>query len=189
MMPDVPILWVVCGAIALLVIAVAWRLLAGSFPDAKPLIPEASPLPSWSSADGPPYGVDRRPLPESESIDQLLPANVGAFQRTSVDVPDDLYRGSAYANYSAERSKVFVELGLSDTADGARRALARAKAETDAEFPEEPQSVSIDNDPAWLRTNNRQGAFMAWTRGRYYFSAHAQKGQAVLDEFMHAFPY
>jgi hypothetical protein len=33
------------------------------------------------------------------------------------------------------------------------------------------------------------GAFFAWTRGGYYFSAHAKGGTAALEAFMQAFPY
>jgi hypothetical protein len=68
-------------------------------------------------------------------------------------------------------------------------ALSTAKRETDAEFPDEPQVFVDREDPSFLKTANRLGAFVAWTRGRYYFSAHAKRGEKDLDEFMMGFPY
>jgi hypothetical protein len=84
---------------------------------------------------------------------------------------------------------VFVELGICGDPDVARDALRTAKRETDAEFPDEPQLFVCGPDPSYLKTSNKLGAFMAWTRGSYYFSAHAKGGGADLDLFVEAFPY
>ena len=80
-------------------------------------------------------------------------------------------------------------MGVCDGPADAREALATAKAETDAEFPAVPQVFLERRGVGCLRTVNRLGAFVAWTRGRYYFSAHAKGGERDLDEFMEAFPY
>jgi hypothetical protein len=64
-----------------------------------------------------------------------------------------------------------------------------AKRETDTEFPDVPQRCALKTEPSYLRTVNKLGAFFAWTRGGYYFSAHAKMGEADLDAFMQAFLY
>jgi hypothetical protein len=97
--------------------------------------------------------------------------------------------GPIYAEYRFGRSGIFVELGICGDRDGALNALSTAKRETDAEFPDGSQVFSDREDPSFLRTVNRLGAFMAWTRGQYYFSAHAKRGEADLETFMRAFPY
>ena len=128
-------------------------------------------------------------MPEGEDVDVLLPPDVGPYQRDPIDEPVDTDE-PIYATYHrTDGAGVFVELGICDDAVCAQRALSTAKAETDAEFPDVPQLFLSHADIWCLRTVNRLGAFMAWTRGRHYFSAHAKGGEKDLDEFMKAFPY
>jgi hypothetical protein len=133
--------------------------------------------------------VDKRPMPTGEDLDVLLPAQVGSFVRRLNRVPKDIRSNPIYADYRHGSSGVFVELGICGTPNGAQQAIRTAKAETDAEFPDIPQVGVLGTDPSCLRTANRLGAFFAWTRGSYYFSAHAKGGEADLDAFMAAFPY
>jgi hypothetical protein len=135
-----------------------------------------------------PYHIDERPVPEGEDLDVLLPPQVGSYTREPFKTPARINM-PIYANYRSGAATVFVELGICDDARGAQMALATAKAETDAEFPNVPQVFLKGRGVSCLRTVNRLGAFMAWTRGRYYFSAHAQGGEADLDAFMEAFPH
>ena len=55
------------------------------------------------------------------------------------------------------------------------------------------QQISLNTEPSFYKAITRQPsrAFVAWTRGRYYFSAWVPgaKGEEVLDRFMGAFPY
>ena len=52
-----------------------------------------------------------------------------------------------------------------------------------------PGSLFVEGpDGACLRTVSADGAFLAWTRGRYY-SAHAKGGEKDLDAFAQAFPF
>jgi len=59
----------------------------------------------------------------------------------------------------------------------------------DAEFPEATQLVSLKTESGFFKSVTPRGAFMAWTRGGYYFSAHARYGEDDLDRFMEAFPF
>lgn len=135
-----------------------------------------------------PYGLAGRPVPEGEDLDVLLPPQVGPFIRDPIETPTDKYM-PIYANYRRGAATVFVELGINDDAGCAQVALATAKAETDAEFPGVPQLFVKRQGVSCLRTVNRLGAFVAWTRGRYYFSARAKGGETDLNEFMAAFPF
>lgn len=141
-----------------------------------------------ASGDALPYGIDQRPMPEGENLDVLLPPHVGSYIREPIKTPART-NTPIYANYRRGAATVFLELGICDDAGGAQMALATAEAETDAEFPDVPQVFIKKRGISCLRTVNRLGAFLAWTRGRYYFSAHAQGGEEDLDEFMEAFPY
>jgi hypothetical protein len=133
-----------------------------------------------------PYGIGQRPMPEGEDLDVLLPPRVGSYTREPVKTPARRNM-PIYANYRCGTAAVFVELGICDDAGGAQMALATAKAEIDAEFPDVPQVFVKRRGACCLRTVNRLGAFMAWTRGRYYFSVHAKGGEKALDGFMQAF--
>ncbi|MFH1267082.1 MAG: hypothetical protein ABIK89_15250, partial [Planctomycetota bacterium] len=130
-----------------------------------------------------------RPMPTGDDLEVLLPSQVGAFVREPIRVPRDIHHDPIYANYRLGSSGVFVELGICGEPDGAQQAITTAKRETDAEFPDVSQENTLGTDPSYLRTVNTLGAFFAWTRGSYYFSAHAKGGEADLDAFMSAFPY
>jgi hypothetical protein len=138
-----------------------------------------------------PYAIDRRPMPEGEDPELLLPRQVGPYSRKSIDVPQNLRHQSIDAYYRLPRrfalfrSKIYVQLGVCDDRNAALKALATAKAETNAEFPDNPQVFCDETDPSFFKTSD----FMAWTRGRYYFSVYADGGEAELDAFMEAFPY
>jgi len=122
-------------------------------------------------------------MPSGEELDVLLPAQVGPFRR------DDVRSTSIYAHYASDAGGIFVELGICDDAASAQQAVETARSERDAEHPEESQQLSLNTGPSFLKTNTELGAFMAWTRGNYYFSAHAESGEEDLDAFMDAFPY
>jgi hypothetical protein len=136
-----------------------------------------------------PYAIDRKQMPDGDAPEILLPPQVGSYRRESIEVPANPRANSTYANYRSGNSVIFVELGIRDDRWGALSALITAKRETDAKFANEPQSFSDRDDPSYFRTVNRLGAFMGWTRGRYYFSAHAKRGEADLATFMNAFRY
>jgi len=156
--------------------------------------PEPAPEPDVlapTSAPGGviPYHIDERPMPSGEDFESLLPGEVGPFHRESMEVPGDLSKSSIYAQYRSDRGEIFVELGICGDPASAQRALRTAKEETDAEFPDARQQLSLNTEPSFLKTNTRRGAFMAWTRGGYYFSAHAHEGEKDLDQFVEAFPF
>ena len=83
-----------------------------------------------------------------------------------------------------------MELGICGDADSAQEALATAKAETEAEPDDVIQACSEGTEPSFLMTvSPALGAFLAWTRGGYYFSAHAKGGEGDLESFVRQFPY
>jgi hypothetical protein len=138
-----------------------------------------------------PYSIDKRPMPEGEDPEVLLPQQVGAYSRTTIDVPENLRHQSIDAYYRLPRrfalfrSKIYVQLGICDDRSAALKALATAKAETGAEFPDSPELFCDETNPSFFKTDD----FMAWTRGRYYFGVYAEGGEAELDAFIEAFPY
>ena len=134
-----------------------------------------------------PYGIDKRPMPQGIDLDQLMPERVGPFQREPVPVPEDVHI-EIYANYKADGFGIFMELGIGDDPAIAQTGVKTASAELDGAG--EVLAESFGTDPSFHKAKAGGGAFLAWTRGGYYFSAHANKGgEPALDAFMEAFPF
>jgi len=145
-----------------------------------------------------PYGIEKRPMPSGLNLEQLLPKQVGPYTRasmvaasnqkvqaTTIQVDSD----SIYATYRAGGKEVLIEFAVSRSAADAQMGLDVAASEVTNGFPTDPRFGSIGTEPSYLKVNNADGAFLAWTRGGYYFSASAKGDEADLDAFMNAFPY
>lgn len=148
----------------------------------------------------PPYGIDKRPIPTGNNINQLLPPLVGPYTREGLHTPSikDLKPeeiGGAidepiYADYRAGNATIFVELGIMYSVKNARDSLEVAAGDAaGGVFPTDPRFGARGQEPSYLKVIDGNGAFFAWTRGNYYFSAHAKSGESDLDAFVQAFPY
>jgi hypothetical protein len=156
---------------------------------------------STNMSKGPaPYGIDQRPMPTGAKIAQLLPAQVGPYTRVGLRLgssqnmtPEqigDAIDGPIYADYRAGDATIFVELGIMYSVKDARESLEVAAGDAaGGVFPTDPRFGARGQEPSYLKVIDAGGAFFAWTRGTYYFSAHAKSGEAALDSFMLAFPY
>ena len=164
-------------------------------PPLTPAAPKGEIKPiNWSA----PYGIERRPMPTGLDLDALLPKQVGPYTRTLLERSDqrgvvptsiEVDGASVYATYKAGDKDIFFELGVSGSAKNAQSALATAASETTDKFPSDPRFGSIGTEPSYLKVTNESGAFFAWTRGKYYFSASAKGGEADLDAFMQVFAF
>lgn len=145
-----------------------------------------------------PYGVEKRPMPAGLNLDELLPKQVGPYARTLLEESEN--RGvtatsikvdgpSVYATYKSGAKEVLVEFAISNDAASAQEILITAAADTIGKFPTNPRLGSLGTEPSYLSVTNKSGAFYAWTRGGYYFSASVKGGVADLDAFMKSFPY
>jgi len=166
-------------------------------PGSRPSAPATAS--SGSVSNGPvPYGIDRRPMPTGLNLDTLLPRQVGPYTRESLrrlgsDTPPTSAQiddgNPIYAEYRSGSTKIFVEFGVSSSAEFAQEALRVAAGDVaGGEFPTDPRFGALGREPSYLKVINADGAFFAWTRGGYYFSASAPS-EAALDAFMQAFPY
>src|SRR5262249_42045947 len=155
---------------------------------------------SSNMSSGPaPYGIDQRPMPTGIKINQLLPEHVGPYTRESVRLgtsqnlkPEeigDAIDASVYADYRAGSATIFVELGVMYSVKDARDSLDVAVGDSGGIFPTDPRFGARGQEPSYFKVIDSNGAFFAWTRGNYYFSAHAKTGEAALDAFLQAFPY
>jgi hypothetical protein len=162
-----------------------WDKLFGSAPAPPP--PVRQPPKQTHSAGEVPYGLAGKSMPQGEDLNVLLPRQVGPFTR---DPLQPVAQGAPiYANYQAGGRSIFVELGIGANATESAASFATAKDESLSD-PPDPSAVLIEQpDLCFYRTVSQDGAFATWTRGRYYFSAHAKGGEKDLDEFMTAFPY
>src|SRR5262249_48819887 len=135
-----------------------------------------------------PYGIDQRPMPTGAKVEQLLPAQVGPYKRESLRLgssqnltPEEIggaIDGPIYADYTAGDIGVFVELGVMATVKDARDSLDVAVGDAaGGVFPSDPRFGARGQEPSYLKVIDSDGAFFAWTRGNYYFSAHAKAGE------------
>jgi hypothetical protein len=139
--------------------------------------------------DGRPYGIDSRPSPDGNDLEMLLPQMAGRYMRRQSECDEQPTDSSSiYVDYDSSGSSVFVEFGICKSADDALAALERAKAETQG-TSDAPITIRTGSDGKSLHVITHLGAFFAWTRGRYYYSAHARSGASDLDEFIRCFPY
>ncbi len=138
-----------------------------------------------------PYRRDRKRMPTGNQTGVLLPARIGSFQRTPIRDGN----GVIYAEYSDGRNEISMELGICDSPADAQDGVQTYKLES-ADVTVKVYASSVDSEPSFhLATydNPRMGEMgrgigMAWTRGRYYFSASA-KSLELLDRFMEVFPF
>ncbi len=128
-------------------------------------------------------------MPSGEYLETVLPIQVGPFSRDEMDDPDEASNAPIYSEYRTDSGEIFVELGICGDPASAQRGVETSKAETDAEFPDVAQQFSLQTEPSFFKCNTPHGAFMSWTRGSFYFSAHAKDGEEDLNLFLEAFPY
>jgi hypothetical protein len=146
-----------------------------------------------------PYGIESRAEPTGTDLDQLLPKQVGPYSRVKLEKSEqrgttptsvDVDGSSIYATYREGSKEVFVELGLSTDAEDAQEALKVAAGDAaSGDIPSDPDYGSIGTEPSYLKVVNADGAFFAWTRGGYFFSADAKSGESDLAAFMNRFSY
>src|SRR5262249_20193795 len=146
-------------------------------------VPDA-PRPAPAFEDTPlgvelPYGITSRPMPQGENIDALLPRQVGPFVREPIQ---PVAKGAPiYGNYRSGAATVFVELGICDSAHDALAVLDTAKDEASGERETVPPLYVKRAECGCFKSVSENGAFIAWTRGRYFFSAHAKSGEGDLE--------
>jgi hypothetical protein len=139
-----------------------------------------------------PFNLGARRMPAGDDAAALLPVGVGGFERERL--PDGLrlppdeplhvaYRrgadsvvASASLLPGAASARAEVEAAARDTRDRLRRTGRRQ------DLPRIVQD--LDGDPAYIAL----GAFLAWSRGPYFFVARASSPHA-LATFMLAFPH
>jgi len=145
-----------------------------------------------------PYGIEKRPMPAGLNLDELLPKQVGPYTRTLLEQSEqrgvtptriEVDGNSVYATYKDGSKEIFVEFAVAGNPTAAQDTLEVAAGEVTAGFPTDPHFGSISTEPSFVKTLDMSGAFMAWTRGNYFFSASAKGGEADLDAFMKSFPY
>ena len=171
-------------------------------PGNSPASPAASPRPTRGEIKPlngtAPYEIEKRSLPAGTNLDELLPKEVGPYIRTLLEKSDqrgvtpssiEIDGNSVYATYAEGNKEIFVEFAVSNSPMNAQTALDVAASEVTDQFPTDPRFGSIGTEPSYLKVDNQSGAFFAWTRGSYYFSANAKGGPADLDAFMQSFPY
>lgn len=145
-----------------------------------------------------PYGIDKKPMPSGTDLETLLPKRVGPYERVLLErseqrgtVADKIEKAgpSVYATYRDGGKEIFVELALNAKAEDAQATLKTAADEALGGIPSSPNAASIGTEPSFATAVDLGPAFIAWTRGEYFFSADAKGGGADLAAFMNSFPF
>jgi hypothetical protein len=167
--------------------------------NSSPAVPPVKKGPITKLNGTAPYGIEKRPMPTGTSLDQLLPKQVWQYSRvalersqqrgttaTSIEVDGD----GVYATYRNGDSEVFVEFSIASSPEYAQSSWEVVVGDAnEGIFPTDPRYGSFGTEPSYLKVVNKDGAFFAWTRGGYFFSAAAKGGETGLNAFMEAFPY
>jgi hypothetical protein len=138
------------------------------------------------AANGIPYDVDKRPMPQGTDLEKLVPLKVGDFQRAPLP-KDTKFPTNMDLNmtYKAGKNSVFVGFSKSETPEDARNAVELTKQEAVGnDTILKSEEFQIAKDPGYFK----HGKFFSWSRGRYFFYADASSPEA-LDLFMKSFPY
>jgi hypothetical protein len=125
-----------------------------------------------------PWNIDQRSMPSGTDTNTLCPMQVGPYMRTKIE-GSPLGGGSAYVHYAAGAATIFMEFAIPGSLQNAHAVVETAAGETGGK--------PVGTDPRYFVTDD--GTFFAWSRGGYYWSAHAQGGPGDLDAFMRAFPF
>ncbi|AMY09935.1 hypothetical protein LuPra_03162 [Luteitalea pratensis] len=139
-----------------------------------------------------PFNLEALRMPIGDQVAELLPVIVGGFERgrlpDGMRVPAD---EALHVRYQRGSDVVIVDATLPATAADARAAVDTAAREKRDELrrtdrqQDLPRIVQdLRSDPAYVAL----GAFVAWSRGRYFFAARASSPHA-LAAFMQAFPH
>jgi hypothetical protein len=134
----------------------------------------------------PPFALHKRPMPQGEDLNVLLPAMLGPFKRDALAADAKLKSDEDLnVTYRAGNETVNVGLSRADTVDDARDAINVSREEAKAsKVPLKGEKLSLKTDPAYFHV----GDFIAWTRGRYFFYAKASS-PATLTRFMAVYPF
>ncbi|MGB7201166.1 MAG: hypothetical protein WBD16_02740 [Pyrinomonadaceae bacterium] len=146
-----------------------------------------------------PYGIESRPMPTGTDLDQLLPKQVGSYMRALLERSDqrgtaatsiDIDVNGVYATYRNGDQEVFVEFSIASSSESAQSSWDVVVGDAnEGIYPTDPRFGSFGTEPSYLKVINDSGAFFAWTRGGYFFTANAKGSEADFDAFMNAFPY
>lgn len=133
-----------------------------------------------------PFDLNRRPMPAGRDLEKLLPKRVGEFTRpdfapgTIAPADEDIK-----VKYTSGEDSVLVGFSIPGTALDAQEGIRTARREAFKSGQDlKDELYSVGSEPSYFRL----AAFMAWSRGGYFFYAGAS-GNDALGRFMHAFPF
>lgn len=139
-----------------------------------------------------PYGIAQRPMPKGTDLETLLPRKVGTFTRaalpagTKTPVNEDLN-----VDYVSGSDKVNVGFSIPGDPKEAHAAIKTAKDESVGTLTQQGKAQELKKAEESIGTPTsyyKVSDFIAWSRGGYFFYAHASS-PAALDAFMKAFPF
>jgi hypothetical protein len=133
-----------------------------------------------------PYDRDKKPMPEGEEWNTMIPKALGEFVRVSFQAP----RGSTNGNVYYKKGKQSVFVSFIKLADHKELQEYMVAAKSDAmRSTADTRETSNSGDYRYVLYKQNDKVFFAWNRGLYYFEVRVEGDVSVMDEFMTVFPY
>jgi hypothetical protein len=166
---------------------------AGATSSRAATVPPSGPPPAQD-----PLGLAGRRMPAGDTVDAVLPPQVGEFTRSRVnDRFGGIRSGGTFAGYRGDGVEVRVLVTLLRDAAAARERVREAGAEDGEHGGAQPAQQSLGTEPSYSLAPGSA----VWSRGAYCFSASSSDTEgdvplpatpaqiAALERFIRAFPY
>ena len=154
--------------------------------------------PTGPAPAGDPFDLGQRRMPAGETLDAVLPTQVGEFTRARVnDRFGGIRSGGVFAGYRGGGVEIRVLVSLLRNAGAARERVREGAAPEGGQSSTGPARQSLGTEPSYSFAPGS----VVWSRGAYCFSASSSDTDgdielrataeqiAALDRFLRAFPY
>ncbi len=146
------------------------------------------PVPVPTNVEPPPRLTDelamrnQRPKPDGTALTNLLPFQVGKYERSRSMANGDLASDPVTITYSGAKDTVNATVSLFWDEEEAMEQVVAIK-----DLPNNMGRIGVDY--AFAVGKSAQGPIFAWTRGSYFFMITTPKDSAALLRFLTVFPY
>jgi hypothetical protein len=136
-----------------------------------------------------PFDVEHKPAPRGDKWIELIPEQVGDFERVRLKTPDAGFDGQA--EYRSRRYTTLMSFGLAKNERELGETFRTIERETRAPPGEKLQhdKTSLGRGVRYVYRATRGSAFFAWSRGLHYFSVESKGRELALQDFLRSFPY
>jgi hypothetical protein len=136
-----------------------------------------------------PFDVERKLAPRGDKWVELIPEQVGNFERVRLKTPDAGFDGQA--EYRSRRYTTLMSFGLAKNERELAETFHIIERETRAPPGEKLQldRIFLGRGVRYVYRATAGSAFFAWSRGLHYFSVESKGRELAIEDFVKSFPY